>query len=111
MKYHTLFCRKLGKMSQNLASAAVVIDALRVNQLHNFDLIDFALLAYLECSLQDSFKKLAKEGIQTIHIMYSLCVFPPLLTFHILDVSFRTISRFDLKLYVSYQVNLKIQNC
>ena len=29
MKY-TLFCRKLGKMSRNLLSAAVEIDALRV---------------------------------------------------------------------------------
>ena len=29
MKYHTLFFRKLGKMSQNLSSAAVVIGALR----------------------------------------------------------------------------------
>ena len=28
-KYHTLFFRKLGKMSQNLSSAAVVIGALR----------------------------------------------------------------------------------
>ena len=27
MKYHTLFFRKLGKMSQNLPSAAVVSDA------------------------------------------------------------------------------------
>ena len=33
MKYHALFFRKLGKMSQNLSSAAVVIGALRVN--HN----------------------------------------------------------------------------
>ena len=31
MKYHTLFSRKLEKMSQNLLSAAVVIGALRVN--------------------------------------------------------------------------------
>ena len=31
MKYHTLFFRKLDKMSQDLSSAAVVIDALRVN--------------------------------------------------------------------------------
>ena len=31
MKHHTLFFRKLGKMSQNLSSAAVVIVALRVN--------------------------------------------------------------------------------
>ena len=32
MKYHTLiFFRKLGKMSQNLSSAAVVIGALSVN--------------------------------------------------------------------------------
>ena len=30
VKYHTLFFRKLGKMSQNLSSAAVVIGALRV---------------------------------------------------------------------------------
>ena len=30
MKYHTLFL-KLGKMLQNLSSAAVVIGALRVN--------------------------------------------------------------------------------
>ena len=30
IKYHTFF-RKLGKMSQNLSSAAVVIGALRVN--------------------------------------------------------------------------------
>ena len=28
------FCRKLGKLWQNLLSAAVVIDALRVNSLH-----------------------------------------------------------------------------
>ena len=31
MKYHTFFFRKLGKMSQNLSSAAVVIGTLRVN--------------------------------------------------------------------------------
>ena len=30
MKYHTLFLSKLGKISQNLSSAAVVIGALRV---------------------------------------------------------------------------------
>ena len=30
MKYHTLFFRKLGEMSENLSSAAVVIGALRV---------------------------------------------------------------------------------
>ena len=30
MKYHTLFFQKLGKMSQNLWSAAVVIGTLRV---------------------------------------------------------------------------------
>ena len=30
MKYHTLFFFKLGKMSQNLLSAAVLIGALRV---------------------------------------------------------------------------------
>ena len=31
MKYHTLFISKLGMMSQNLLSAAVVNGALRVN--------------------------------------------------------------------------------
>ena len=31
MKYHTSFFRKLGKMSQNLSSAAVMIGALRAN--------------------------------------------------------------------------------
>ena len=31
MKYHTLFFQKLGKISQNLLFAAVVIGALRVN--------------------------------------------------------------------------------
>ena len=31
MKYHTLIVLKLGKMSQNLSSAAVVIGAFRVN--------------------------------------------------------------------------------
>ena len=30
MNYHTLFFQKLGKMSQNLSSAAVLIGALRV---------------------------------------------------------------------------------
>ena len=30
MKHHSIFFRKLGKMSQNLSSAAVVIGALRV---------------------------------------------------------------------------------
>ena len=32
MKYHTLFLLKIGKMSQNLSSAAVVIGALRVKE-------------------------------------------------------------------------------
>ena len=31
MKYHTLFFGKLGKISQNLSSAAVIIGALRFN--------------------------------------------------------------------------------
>ena len=34
MKYHTLFLEKLGKMLQNLSSAAVVIGALRVKITH-----------------------------------------------------------------------------
>ena len=37
MKYHTLFFRKLGKMSQNLSSAAVVMGALRVNPFSQTD--------------------------------------------------------------------------
>ena len=32
MKYYTLFFRKLGKMLENLSSAAVVIGGLKVNQ-------------------------------------------------------------------------------
>ena len=32
MKYNTLFFRKLGKMSQYLSSAAVVIGALRIKR-------------------------------------------------------------------------------
>ena len=32
MKYYTLFFRNIGKMLQNLSSAAVVIGALRVKQ-------------------------------------------------------------------------------
>ena len=36
MKYHTLFFRKLGEMSQNLSSAAVVIGALRVKFDYSF---------------------------------------------------------------------------
>ena len=32
MKYQTFFCRKLGKMSQILSSAAVIIGALRVKR-------------------------------------------------------------------------------
>ena len=37
MKYHTFFCRKQGKMSQNLSSAAVVIGALRVTSISQFN--------------------------------------------------------------------------
>ena len=33
MKYHALFFRKLGKMSQNVSSAAVVIGALNVKDM------------------------------------------------------------------------------
>ena len=47
MKYHTLFFRKLGKMSQKLSSSAVVIGALRV-------LNDFAE------------KKLLYENVQSV---------------------------------------------
>ena len=38
VKYHTLFFRRLGKMSQNLSSAAVVIGFLRAK------LVDFLLI-------------------------------------------------------------------
>ena len=34
MKYHTLFFHNLGKMLQNLSSAAVVIGALRVKKVN-----------------------------------------------------------------------------
>ena len=37
MKYHALFLRKSGKISQNLSSAAVVIGALRVAVLPSVD--------------------------------------------------------------------------
>ena len=39
MQYHILFLSKLGKMSQNLLSAAVVIGALRINK--HYTIIDF----------------------------------------------------------------------
>ena len=39
MKYHILFFHKLGKMSQNLSPAAVVIGVLRVNVNVNVDLV------------------------------------------------------------------------
>ena len=45
MKYHTLLFQKLGKMSQNLSSAAVVIGALRVkNILRDFKSAPFYIL-------------------------------------------------------------------
>ena len=37
MKYHTLFFRELKKMSQNLSSAAVEIDTLRVKVANSAD--------------------------------------------------------------------------
>ena len=42
MKYHTLFCQKLGNMLQNLSSAAVVIGALSVKR-YVVNLCDFKL--------------------------------------------------------------------
>ena len=44
MKYPTFFFRKLGKMSQNLSSAAVVIGALRVKHML-WVLIEMVLLS------------------------------------------------------------------
>ena len=40
------FCRKLGKMSQNLSSAALVMDALRVKEVPHlgFSIEDLAIL-------------------------------------------------------------------
>ena len=45
MKSQTLFFRKLGKMSQNLSSAAVVIGVLRVNK--TFFYHDTEVLAHI----------------------------------------------------------------
>ena len=47
MKYHTLFFRKLGKISQNVSSAAVVIGALRVKHLDLFFFRGSRLSGYL----------------------------------------------------------------
>ena len=44
MKHHTLFFRKLGKMSQNLSSAAVVIGPLRVKYTSTINFINCILL-------------------------------------------------------------------
>ena len=55
MKY-TLSFRKLGKMSQNLSSAAVVIGALRVNKYFgNCGKLDKMLqsLTYIHCVVMD----------------------------------------------------------
>ena len=57
MKYHTLFFRKLEKMSQNLSSAAVVIGAYRVNRfivLRNYHVSKGLgiLMAYLPSNVQ-----------------------------------------------------------
>ena len=38
MKYHTLFFRKLGKMSQNVSFAAVLIGALRVKVVNDLSI-------------------------------------------------------------------------
>ena len=43
MKYHTLFFRKLGKMLENLSSAAVVIGALRDKYCFSFSEDQFIL--------------------------------------------------------------------
>ena len=44
MIYHTFFFRKLGKMLQNLSSAAVMIDALRVSWMGPIS--DFLVIGY-----------------------------------------------------------------
>ena len=59
MKYHTLFFPKLGKMSQNLSSAAVRIGALRVmifiqsDMSHNFSLAPLSLSTLLPTHVED----------------------------------------------------------
>ena len=55
MKYHTLFFRKLGKMSQNLSCAAVVIGALRVKPV-------YALWNFLPYQLDESISNLKVVG-------------------------------------------------
>ena len=40
---YLIFCRKLGKMSQNLSSAAVVIGALRVKSISNNSFVKLSL--------------------------------------------------------------------
>ena len=45
MKYHTLFFRKLGKMSHNLSSAAIVIGALRVKDIASYKFTKMCILS------------------------------------------------------------------
>ena len=49
MKYHTLFFRKLGKMPENLSSAAVAIGALRVKKLIHQTVPGAKLFYFLLC--------------------------------------------------------------
>ena len=57
MKYHTLFFLKLGKMLQNLSSAAVMIGALRVKIVHQH-------LVYSQTCVKQPLTKRLKIGFQ-----------------------------------------------
>ena len=55
MKYHTLFFRKLGKMSQNLSSAAVVIAiiaALRVKDIVSYKFTNMTIGIIKNCTCE-----------------------------------------------------------
>ena len=54
MKYHTLFFRKLGEMSQILSSAAVVIGALRVNGSNSRNPLTGTFHQYIHCLLRQN---------------------------------------------------------
>ena len=49
MKYHTLFFRKLEKISQSVLSAAVVIGALRANIINRENEISFPYVYFNIC--------------------------------------------------------------
>ena len=60
MKHHTLFFSKIGKMSVNLSSAAVVIGALRVD-------IDMSSAEREKCQRR-TYNKIIDTSIESCHI-------------------------------------------